>query len=183
VSSALSPFHLVLRDLVTLARRRVTGLFCIVTEDNRFASIKLREGKVLEVMYRSQFNEAAVEMLAQVRLARATFQAGPVGTVKHGAPGEAAVSWLLGGFENQTNVALRPPSPAGLNGAMSDVHKRVIEEIATGFLGPIAGVVCEGVFESSHDLDNIIHEIGTNLTDPEEVARFATAVRGALGLR
>jgi hypothetical protein len=183
MSGALSPLNLVLRDLVALARRRATGLFCIVTEDNRFASIKLREGKVLEVMYRSQFNEAAVEMLAQIRLARATFQAGVVGTLKHGAPGESAVRWLLGGFENQTNVALRPPSPSAVNGSISDVHKRVIEEIAMGFLGPIASVVCDGVFETTHDLDAIIREIGANLTDSEEAARFGTAVRGALGAR
>jgi hypothetical protein len=183
MSGTLSPLNLVLRDLVGLCRRRATGLFCLVTEDNRFASIKLREGKVLEVMYRSQFNEAAVELLAQIRMARATFQAGAVGTLKHGAPGESAVRWLLGGFENQTNVALRPPSPSAINGAINDVHKRVIEEIATGFLGPIAGVVCEGIFETTHDLDGIIREIGANLTDAEEAARFDTAVRSALGAR
>ena len=183
-NGTLSPLKLVLRDLVALARRRATGLFCIVTEDNRFASIKLRDGKILEVMYRSQFNEAAVELLAQIQLARATFQAGVVGALKHGAPGESAVRWLLGGFENQTNVALRPPSPAAVNGAgISDVHKRVIEEIATGYLGPIAAVVCDGVFENTHDLDGIIREIGANLTDADEAARFGFAVRSALGAR
>src|SRR3982751_4995657 len=103
MSGEMRPLQLVLRDLVGLARRRATGLFCIVTDGNRFASIKLREGKLLEVMFRSQFNEAAVELLAQVQVARATFQAGVVGTLKHGAPSEATVRWLLGGFEQQTN--------------------------------------------------------------------------------
>ena len=181
MSGEMRALNLVLRDLVELARRRATGLFCIVTEENRFASIKLRDGKLLEVMYRSQFNEPAIEQLAQVRTARATFQAGAVGALKHGAPGEAAARWLLGGFENQTNVALRPPSPANSNGALDDIHRRVIEETATAYLGPIAGVVCEGIFETTHDLDAIIREIGAQLGDPEEAARFESAVRGALG--
>ena len=90
MSGEMRALNLVLRDLVQLSRRRATGLFCIVTEENRFASIKLRDGKLLEVMYRSQFNEPAIEQLAQVRTARATFQAGVVGALKHGVPGEAA---------------------------------------------------------------------------------------------
>jgi len=181
----MQPLNLVLRDLVALTRHRATGLFCIVTEENRFASIKLREGKLLEVMYRSQFNEPAIEMLSQVRVARATFQVGVVGALRHGAPGDAAVRWLLGGFEEQSNVALRPPpaTTGKVNGSLTDVHKRVIEETATAFLGPIASVVCEDAFENVHDLDGIIREIGANIGDAEEAARFGTAVRGALGIR
>src|SRR5579859_360819 len=179
----MSPLRLVLRDLVALTRKRATGVFCIVTEDSRFASIKLREGQVLEVMYRSQFNERAIEQLAQVRAARATFQVGAVGTLRHGVPGEAAVAWLLGGFENQVNVALSPPSPAAINGSIDSVQKRVIEEIATSYLGPIANVVCDEVFEGRHDLDGIIREIGANIGDAEETARFAAAVRAALNTR
>ena len=184
MSGELHPLPVVLRDLVALARRRATGLVCLVTEDNRFASIKLREGKLLEVMYRSQFNEAAVELLQQVQRARATFQAGVVGTLRHGAPGEATVNWLLGGFEQQANVVLRPPAPAAAaNGALSDLQKRVIEETATAYLGPIAGVVCQDIFDHSHDLNTILHQIADNIGDPDEMARFEAAVRGALGAR
>ena len=183
MSGALSPLNLVLRDLVALARRRATGLFCIVTEDNRFASIKLREGKVLEVMYRSQFNEAAVEMLAQMawRAPRSRRAWSEHSSMAHPANPRCAGCWAV----SRTRPIWRsaPPSPAALNGSISDVHKRVIEEIAMGFLGPIASVVCDGVFETAHDLDAIIREIGSNLTDSEEAARFGTAVRGALGAR
>lgn len=182
--SDMRPLSVVIGELRALVAQGATGILLIVTEDNRFASISLQNGQIREISFRRSCNDEAVELLSRVPRLRARFQAGGVPTSRHPAPSDAVIRRLLGVDEDQ-QLAPMPPSAAARSSGIGGVdraalQRRIIEEVAMTYFGPIATLLCEEALSSSADTDQALRQIATNLTGQGEAARFLAEARASL---
>jgi hypothetical protein len=186
--SEFRPLADVLRELSGLARKKVSGYFFIATESNQSSTILLRNGHVAEVIFSRYRNDEAVKQLALVSAARARFQPGTIDASKRTPLGEAALQWLLGGFEKDAATRARaaapaeivPPAapPASMDPA---APRKAVEHVALTYLGPIAALLCDEAFSGSDDMEQVLQNIAVNLSTPEEATRFMKEARLALG--
>ncbi|GLQ94959.1 hypothetical protein [Dyella acidisoli] len=182
--SDFRPLIEVLRELRTLMQKKMSGYFFIATENNHSSTILLRNGQVDEVTFSRYRSDEAVKQLANVSAARARFQPGAIGASVSRTPlGEAALQWLLGGFENDAGMRQRtaavPEQRVAPTGDPA-TYRDAIEKVALSYLGPIAGLLCDEAFSSSKDLEQILQQIGSNLSTPEEFRRFLAEARAVL---
>jgi hypothetical protein len=200
--SEFRPLVDVLRELSALVHKKVSGYFFIATESNQSSTILLRKGHVDEVTFSRYRSDEAVKHLALVSAARARFQPSPVDvSSKRTPPGEAALQWLLGGFEKDIAARARasvvtesapvasPPAPAPVPapiaapapGMDEAARREAVEHVALTYLGPIAILLCDEAFSASDDMDKILQNIASNLSTPEEATRFVQEARSTLG--
>lgn len=188
--SEFRPLVDVLRELSGLIHKKVSGYFFIATESNQSSTILLRNGQVDDVTFSRYRSDEAVRQLALVSAARARFQPGAIGDSSKRVPlGEAALQWLLGGFEK--DAAMRELAPVVVQSApvvaaapASDdpaARREVVEHVALTYLGPIAALLCDEAFGDSDDLDQVLQSLATNLATPDEARRFVAEVRAKLG--
>lgn len=182
--SEFRPLIDVLRELQMLVQKKMSGHFFIATESNHSSMILLRNGHVDEVTFSRYRSDEAVKQLAGVSAARARFQPGKVDKSAARTPlGEAALQWLLGGFESDAAMSPRAaPAAAPAPAPVTDTAARraIVEKITLAYLGPIATLICDEAFADSTDLDRVLQQIGSNLSTPEESRRFMDEVRAAL---
>lgn len=150
------PLIEILRDLKSLALKKASGFFFVVTEDNHSCTIRLRGGQIEDVVFSRHRSDDAVHLLATVPAGRARFQADPAST---GTPkvslSEASLRWLMGGFENAPppiDTPTRTPSASGDAADVTASQRETIERIALNYLGPIAGMLCDEAFEGGGNL-------------------------------
>jgi hypothetical protein len=183
--SEFRPLVDVLRELGALVHKRVSGYFFIATESNQSSTILLRNGHVDEVTFSRYRSDEAVRQLALVSAARARFQPGNIDASAKRTPlGEAALQWLLGGFEK--DVAAQAPiivasAPAAPASSDPEARRKVVEHVALTYLGPIATLLCDEAFSSSDDMEQVLRDIASNLATPEESQRFMDEARARLG--
>lgn len=187
--SEFRPLVDVLRELSGLIHKKVSGYFFIATESNQSSTILLRNGQVDDVTFSRYRSDEAVRQLALVSAARARFQPGAIGDSARRTPlGEAALQWLLGGFEKDAAVRERASvaaasTPAAAAPASDDpaARRTAVEHIALTYLGPIAVLLCDEAFAESDDLEQVLQNLSSNLSTPEEATRFVAEVRAKLG--
>lgn len=192
--SEFRPLADVLRELSGLIRKKVSGYFFIATESNQSSTILLRNGQVDDVTFSRYRSDEAVRQLALVSAARARFQPGAIGDSSKRAPlGEAALQWLLGGFEKDVATRERAPvvvapvvveSPVAEAASASvapESPRNVVEHVALTYLGPIASLLCDEAFSDSDDLEQVLQNLSANLSTPDEARRFVAEVRSKLG--
>lgn len=201
MTSGFRPLLEVLRELRSLTLKKASGYFFVVTEDNHSCMIRVHGGLVENVVFRIHRNDAAVQRLAMVGSARARFQADPVSGsgAAVSALSPASQQWLLGGFEQDLGVAPAVPVPTmaapaqaatppaqgtgAVQALMPDERQRqTIEQTALRYFGPIAGMLCDEVFDAPGDLQQQLGRLAANLASPDETRRFLKDVREALGL-
>ena len=103
------PLIEVLRELKALVQKKTSGYFFIATESNNSSTIRLRNGKIEDVIFSRYRSDEAVKLLSKVAAAKARFEPGSASTPSSTAPlSETALQWLLGGFENDPSA--RPSS-------------------------------------------------------------------------
>ncbi len=182
--SDMRPLSVVIGELRALAAHGATGMLLIVTEDNRFASISLHNGQIREVSFRRSYNDEAVELLSRAAQVRARFQPGGVPISRHPAPSDAAIRRLLGGGENPPAAPMPPAAVAHSSGAggveRAALQRRIIEEVAMTYFGPIATLLCEEALSDSADIDQALRQIAANLSAQGEAGRFLADARASL---
>jgi hypothetical protein len=185
--SEFRPLSEVLRELGALVQKKVSGYFFIATESNHSSTILLRNGHVDEVTFSRYRSDEAVRQLALVSAARARFQPGTIGASASRKPlGEAALQWLLGGFEKDAVMRQRPAVPAERSESTAPrvmdaaARREAVEHVALSYLGPIAALLCDEAFAGSNDMDKVLETLASNLSSPEEIERFMKEARSAL---
>ncbi|GGA38982.1 hypothetical protein [Dyella nitratireducens] len=178
------PLIEVLRELQRLVQKKVSGHFFIATESNHSSMILLRNGQVDEVTFSRYRSDEAVKQLAGVSAARARFQPGKFDASAGRTPlGEAALQWLLGGFESDKAVQQRvapAAAPSAPPKTDAEASREIVEKVTLTYLGPIGTLICDEAFSSSGNMDQVLEQIGSNLSTPEEIRRFMEEVRSAL---
>ncbi len=191
MSNEFIPLIEVLRELRSLAAKKSSGFFFVVTEENHSCIIRLYGGQIEEVVFRMLRNDEAVQRLSMVTAARARFQVDPASNVGNkGTLSADSRQWLLGGFESDlsgqpapavastTASSAPPPSTGGSGPTMG--QRKVIDDVALRYFGPIASMLCEEAFESGGELQQLLEQLAKNLSSADETQRFLKDVRAAL---
>ncbi|WCE03433.1 hypothetical protein [Pseudoxanthomonas sp. JBR18] len=183
------PLIQVLRELRSLTAKKASGFFFVVTEENHSCIIRLHGGQIDEVVFRMLRGDEAVQRLSMVNAARGRFQVDPASKSSgKAALSEDSLQWLLGGFEQALSrtqaapVAAAVAAPAGMpaGGAPSEAQRKLIENIALQYFGPIAGMLCDEAFETPAPLASQLEQLASNLSSPDETKGFLQEVRAGL---
>jgi len=189
MSTEFRPLVETLRELHALTKKKATGLLFIVTEDNHSCMIKLYAGQIEEVVFRMLRNDEAVQRLAMVKGAKSRFQGEE--SAQHSdrpsALGKDSLQWLLGGFERDLGDQTQAPqatvsaaSPATRRDISDPRVRSAIEDVALNHLGPIAGMLCDEVFEETNQTQQAIEQLAANLSTANEQQQFIADVQAAL---
>ncbi|PPU00302.1 hypothetical protein [Xanthomonas arboricola] len=204
MSTEFRPLIEVLRELKALALKKASGFLFIVTEENHSCIIRLNAGQIEEVVFRMLRNDEAVQRLTMVNAAKARFQADPgAGMGKPSLLSDDSRQWLLGGFEQDLGGAPAPPraavpaaqaaaaaasvaapsaapASAGAGAAPDEQVRDALEKVALNYLGPIAGMLCDEAWDASSDIEQVLNQLGANLSTPQETQKFMADARVAL---
>lgn len=203
--SEFRPLIEVLRELKALTQKKTSGYFFIATESNNSSTIRLSNGKIEDVVFSRYRNDEAVQQLSKVTAARARFQPGAISSTGGSASlSEAALQWLLGGFEKDPSVrmpakpeakpitpsaappASMPPAPKATlppstaSKVSGPTQREIVESVALNYFGPIAPLLCDEAFSSSSDIEQVLAQIASNMSTADESARFITEAHAAL---
>ncbi|MCC8690053.1 hypothetical protein ABFU27_08385 [Xanthomonas campestris pv. raphani] len=204
MSTEFRPLIEVLRELKALALKKASGFLFVVTEENHSCIIRINAGQIEEVVFRMLRNDEAVQRLTMVGAAKARFQVDPgAGMGKPSLLSEDSRQWLMGGFEQDlggapaaprapvapavvtdaaTPVAAPSASPTSVGGgsAPDERVRDALEKVALNYLGPIAGMLCDEAWEASSDIEQVLDQLGANLSTPQEAQKFMADARVAL---
>jgi hypothetical protein len=204
MSTEFRPLIEILRELKALALKKASGFLFIVTEENHSCIVRLNAGQIEEVVFRMLRNDEAVQRLTMVNAAKARFQADPgAGMGKPSLLSDDSRQWLMGGFEQDLGgapaapratapVAPAPaaavpaptsstaPASADAGSAPDDRVREALEKVALNYLGPIAGMLCDEAWEASSDIEQVLNQLGANLSTPQEAQKFMADARVAL---
>ncbi|NIJ91617.1 hypothetical protein FHT12_000275 [Xanthomonas campestris] len=204
MSTEFRPLIDVLRELKALALKKASGFLFVVTEENHSCIVRLNAGQIEEVVFRMLRNDEAVQRLTMVNAAKARFQADPgAGMGKPSLLSDDARQWLMGGFEQDlggapagprapiaparvtaaaTPVAAPGASPASVGGgsAPDERVRDALEKVALNYLGPIASMLCDEAWDASSDIEQVLNQLGANLSTPQETQKFMADARVAL---
>ncbi|GLQ46139.1 hypothetical protein GCM10007862_11900 [Dyella lipolytica] len=184
--SEFRPLISVLRELKTLAQKKASGFFFIATESNHSSTIRLRNGHIEDVVFSRYRNDEAVRYLSKVTTARARFQPGAISATENKVPlSEAALQWLLGGFESGPSARQpqesKPAASATITTKLGGPGQReIVEKVALNFFGPIATLLCDEAFSASSDIERVLAQIASNMPTSEEAERFLAEAHATL---
>jgi len=77
-------------------------------------------------------------------------------------------------------VRARPAAPPDMSPAGAPTRRRVIEQVAARYLGPIAALVCEDVLADCSSAEEALERIASHLVSLDEVQQFLNDARSAL---
>ncbi|MBB3796856.1 MULTISPECIES: hypothetical protein [Xanthomonas] len=200
MSTEFRPLIEVLRELKALALKKASGFLFIVTEENHSCIIRLNAGQIEEVVFRMLRNDEAVQRLTMVNAAKARFQTDPgAGMGKPSLLSDDSRQWLMGGFEQDLGGVPAPPraavaavaaapapaaapnaAPAGAGSPPDERVRDALEKVALNYLGPIAGMLCDEAWDASSDIEQVLNQLGANLSTPQETQKFMADARVAL---
>ncbi|CAD0334094.1 hypothetical protein ABQZ69_06270 [Xanthomonas sp. WHRI 8391] len=204
MSTEFRPLIEILRELKALALKKASGFLFIVTEENHSCIVRLNAGQIEEVVFRMLRNDEAVQRLTMVNAAKARFQTDPgAGMGKPSLLSDDSRQWLMGGFEQDLGGAPAAPrapvAPAvvttaatpvaapsaasasvGVGSAPDERVRDALEKVALNYLGPIAGMLCDEAWEASSDIEQVLNQLGANLSTPQETQKFMADARVAL---
>lgn len=200
MSTEFRPLIEVLRELKALALKKASGFLFIVTEENHSCIIRLNAGQIEEVVFRMLRNDEAVQRLTMVNAAKARFQTDPgAGMGKPSLLSDDSRQWLMGSFEQDLGGVPAPPraavaavaaapapaaapnaAPAGAGSPPDERVRDALEKVALNYLGPIAGMLCDEAWDASSDIEQVLNQLGANLSTPQETQKFMADARVAL---
>jgi hypothetical protein len=182
VQPPLSPFAEFISDeLQKLCREQRTGTFSVVTLTSILAQFGLNNGEIVSVsVQHKQGLEglAALEMLGKqgAKVSTVRFRDGHVMAARLALPPTRSILEQLGGLVAHPLTAADPRSVR-----MTDQVRAVVEQELMEFIGPMAIILCEEVWNAVASLDTALDTLGQELPDPGQAARFRQKVLARIG--
>jgi hypothetical protein len=176
------PFPAIVSELRKLCSARATGTMFIATMANSSAQIILDKGEIVFVYFFNKRGEEALELMATIHAGRYRFQEGAV-TRRTPLPSTDAIlqSLLSGqkivGQKIVNKVGEQRPAGPGL----SQEQKDVLETCLAGYIGPMAGILCEDHLGNATDLKTAVDALVAEIPSAEQAEKFRAMVMGKLG--
>lgn len=173
------PFPEIISALKKLCQERVTGTIFIATKKNRSAQLILDRGEIVFVYFFNKRGEEALELMATISAGRYRFQEGAVTRRMDLPPTDVILQNLAG---QSAGEQIRVSSTAAAVGpGLSQEQKDVIESCLAGFIGPMAGIICEDHLGVAADLQAAIDALVTEIPSAEQAQKFKAMVMQKLG--
>jgi hypothetical protein len=171
------PFPEIVSELRRLCSARSTGTIFIATKANRSVQMMLDKGEIVFVYFFNKRGEEALELMSTIRAGRYRFQEGAV-TRRIPLPStDAILQLLLSGQKIVNQVGEQRPTGPGL----SQEQKNVLESCLAGFIGPMAGILCEDYLGDAADLKTAVDALVAEIPSPEQAEKFRAMVMAKLG--
>ncbi|TKB26173.1 DUF4388 domain-containing protein [Desulfopila sp. IMCC35006] len=172
------PFPQIVSALTKLCEKRVTGNLFVATKANRSAQLILDKGKIVFVYFFNKRGEEALELMSTIRAGRYRFQEGNVSRRMPLPATEAILKSLSGGQKlGATDVSASSSTAPGL----SQEQKNTLEACLAGYIGPMAGLICEDHLGEATDLQAAIDALAAEIPSPAQAQKFRAMVMDKLG--
>ncbi len=171
------PFPEIISELKKLCTQRVTGTVFIATKANRSAQVIIDKGEIVFIYFFNKRGEEALELMSTIRAGRYRFQEGAV-TRRSPLPStDAILQSLLSGQKVTDQVVEKRLTGPGL----SQEQKNILESCLAGYIGPMAGIICEDHLGVASDLQAAIDALAAEIPSPEQAEKFRAMVLEKLG--
>ncbi len=171
------PFTEIVSELKKLCAQRVTGTMFIATKANRSAQLTLDNGEIVFIYFFNKRGEEALELMSTIRAGRYRFQEGAVSRRSPLPSTNVILQSLLGEQKITNQVGENRPSGSGL----SQEQKTVLETCLAGFIGPMAGIICEDHLGAATDLHAAVDALVAEIPSSEQAEKFKLMVLEKLG--
>jgi hypothetical protein len=171
------PFQEIVAEIRQLCARGVTGTLFVATKANRSAQLVLENGKIVFVYFFNKRGEKAVELMSTIRAGRYRFQEGSVSRRDSLPSTENILQSLIGGQRVVDQVSEKLSAGPGL----SQEQKNILETCLAGYIGPMAGIICEDHLNVVADLPAAIDALVSEIPSPEHAEKFRAKVLATLG--
>lgn len=150
-----------------------------VTSNNHIAAFSLKAGEIIGIRYRNTFNQQAIEGIktfSHVRFNFANRDKLNVPEIK-----DLSTERIL---ESLGSLSLPSESPSLEDKALLDFSpglsqdtKKALQDLATLYLGPIAPIMSQRVFQQTSDLPTAIRMLAELIPDPSDAQAFLKQAR------
>lgn len=159
-------------ELQRLCLEKRTGTLSVVTANNWMAQFGLDEGKIVFLSAQNKQGLDGLEILALlenqgVKVSTSRFAEGRFTASRLPLPATDHILGLIAG----NPVPPEPPSEPR-SGRMTEQIKTIVEQELMEFIGPMAMIVCEEVWNAVNSLDTALDALSRELPDPGQIARF-----------
>lgn len=159
-------------ELHKLCRDRRTGTLYIVTTSSLLAQFGLSNGEITFLSVQNKQGLEALEALElllkqDVRVGTSRFANGHLPASRLALPPTDHILEQLDGKPARSPGGADPRS-----GRMTEQAKMIVEQELVEFVGPIAAILCDEVWNSAGSLDAVLEALSQELPDPDQAARF-----------
>ena len=170
-------FQEIVAEIRELCTQRVTGTLFVVTKANRSAQLVLNKGKIVFIYFFNKRGEEALELMSTIRAGRYRFQEGTNSRRDPLPSTEEILQTLSGVQKNDSQVSEKRPNGHGI----SQEQKNVLENCLAGYIGPMAGIICEEHLDVVADLQGAIDALVAEIPSAEQAEKFRVMVLAKLG--
>ena len=171
------PFSEIVAEIKKLCAEKVSGTLFVATKANRSAQLILDKGEIVFIYFFNKRGEEALELMATIRAGRYRFQEGAVSR-RDPLPSTESILQSLSGA--QQIIALGSENRS-TDSALSQEQKNFLETCLAGYIGPMAGIICEDHLDVVADLQAAIDALVAEIPSPEQAEKFRVMVLDKLG--
>lgn len=166
------PFSEIVAALKKLCMQRVTGTLFIATKANRSAQVALDRGEIVFLYFFNKRGQEALDLMSTIRAGRYRFQEGPVSR-RCVLPSTDTLLQSLTSGENFVDQADDQPQTGP---GLTKEQKNILETTLAGYIGPMAGIICEDHLGAATDLEAAINALVAELPPSVSAEKFRAMV-------
>jgi hypothetical protein len=184
VQAELLPFLRIVDYLRQLCAQGRSGTVFLVSDDNRMAQVRLDKGKIASMLCRNRRGVEALGIMRSMANARLRFDESFLVKDEHdNLSTEAIFDALAGSFAGVEAAPPALPRAAATAGmALTPALKATIERVMTGYIGPMAQIICEDHFAAAGNLQALVQLLADEIGVPAQVVKFRADIARELGL-
>ena len=171
------PFSEIVAEIKKLCAQKVSGTLFVATKANRSAQLILDKGEIVFIYFFNKRGEEALELMSTIGAGRYRFQEGAVSR-RDPLPSTDSILQSLSGGQN---IAASASENRSTDFALSQEQKDVLETCLAGYIGPMAGIICEDHLDMVADLEAAIDALVAEIPSPEQAEKFRMIVLDKLG--
>ncbi len=174
--TSVHAFPQIIAELMERIRQRWTGAMMLFTDEDRMAQINLVEGDIVFVFFRARRGLEAVSAIREIPQARLLFQDGVKPTIREKMPPNADILAIL----NPQDAPAPAPGGSGAT-TLSTEQAAALESELVGYIGPMAGFLCQGEFDRGLSADALIDALCKHIPSDSESRQFRERAQRILG--
>ncbi len=166
------PFSEIVAALKKLCVQRVTGTLFVATKANRSAQVVLERGEIVFLYFFNKRGEEALDLMSTILAGRYRFQEGPVSR-RSALPSTDAILQSLSSGQKFVHQAGELQS---IGPGLTEEQKNILETCLAGYIGPMAGIICEDHLGAAVDLEAAIDALVAELPASVPAEKFRAMV-------